>query len=158
MSDGMQGGVNSSIASGAAFGGDGANGGPGTVTSILDIIGGLKNVGLKGEEGTQLFTGEVLGGTGSGLGGLRDTGLFSKLLDAIFAGADVKSAFAAWADAESGGGSDGGSDDNAPFSAMEGADLGGVMGGEAVPHNELGALSPSPTPSIGGREEGIGMF
>lgn len=152
MDGGMVGAPNSAITSGAAFGN--GNEGPGMVTNILDIIGGIGKIG---KEETQLFTGEFLGGTAGGFAGLGNTGLLSKIIDAVFAGAEAREAFAAWANNESGGGSSGGGDDAAPFSAMEGLSLSGMSGGEPVPHNELGGFSPD-GPANAGRSEGIGMF
>ena len=96
MSDGGPPGVNSAISSGAAFG-SGGNVGPGSIMPLFNIFENLGKVVLKGEEGTRLFSGEFLGGGGSGLGGLKDTGIFSKIFDSIFAGADAKEAFALFA-------------------------------------------------------------
>ena len=140
---------------------------------MFNIFENLSKATIVKGEGSQFASGELLGGGGSGLGGLKDTGIFSKICDAIFAGADAHEAFAAFASLSNpssgggeasgggdGGGGGGGSSNAIAFPATVGAAQGAINAGmlslgEAP---TVGNYSPSNTPGMGkGAGMGAGM-
>lgn len=160
----MQQGLSSAVASGSAMGGGKGGPAPGDVHTLLNIFAqGLSKVG---KEATQLFSGEFLGGGGAGLGGFKDTGIFSKLFDVVAVGADAKSAFAAWTDSNSGGGASGGGGgnnngggSNIPFPTVANAADGAKQNGMVYYGTmQRGAtVSPSATPDVGMGGKSMGM-
>ena len=157
-------GANSAIASGAAFGAEGGGKSPGSVDTPLTIAKGPGK--MLGD--TQFASGELKGFFATSMNIQQGFGIGS-WLDNISAGLDHdKSVRGIGSDAEGGddyagnssadsGGASSGSDDNVPFTAMEGAALPpGMTGGEPVSHSKLGDLSPDATPTIG-RSQEMGM-
>ena len=151
-------GLNTAIASGAAFGNN-DHGGPGDFQGVLSFMPGLnKAAGYMGLSDSSLGNFLSVGQLGiMNFLKARGTSGLPAIMGRMSEGIEWIKETGQISSGEEGG--DGGnSGGSAPFEAVggPGAGLDGVEGGQNVQMGMLGNLSPSPTPSQG-RSEGIGL-
>ncbi len=177
-------GLNTAIASGAAFGNGGAHG-PGAFSGAMQSLfgGGLNAAAgfLSEKKWAQGFSLENVKGfllkyfdgalrENSFLKGFFDMfeskeDMFKNTLsshgkDGALAGSggNVSSGSDGTATASSGssGSTNANSSSSTPFTAVEGTAIPGLTGGEPVPRKSMGFFSPTPTPTVGGHGQGMG--